>query len=141
MISATAPNTRDFYLYFVDTANTNTLRAYHAVDASAPTQLFAITSTGSQGFGSLYDAVLEPIAVHNTNPVNGCVLVSDSANGSIYAIDTRTATTPSPTVTVVASGFNDPRGLAFYNGNLYVADRGNNAIIELSPSPSSSDCF
>ncbi len=142
MSSAASLSARDLYLYFVDTQNTNTVRAYHAVDAAAPTQVFAIGNGGAQNFGSLYDAVLEPISpVPATNPVNGCLLVSDSANGDIYAIDTRTPSAANPTVTRVASGFSDPRGLAFYNGDLYIADRGNDAIIKLSPSPSSSDCF
>ncbi|HEX2675572.1 MAG TPA: hypothetical protein VHM19_03010, partial [Polyangiales bacterium] len=143
MSGATAPNTRDLYLYFVDTQNTDTLRGYHAVDSSAPVQVFAATQvSGGQSFGSLYDAVLEPTSpVPQANPINGCLLVSDSSNGSIYAIDTRTPSSGSPTVTLVASGFSDPRGLAFHNGKLYIADRGNDAIIELSPSPSASDCF
>jgi len=85
---------------------------------------------------------LEPTSpLPDNNPVDGCLLVSDDVKGNIYAIDTRVPTNASPTVTLVASGFNDPRGLAFHGGDLYVTDRGDEAIIRLSPSTNSSDCF
>jgi hypothetical protein len=142
MTTATGVAARDLYFYFVDDGNTNRLRGYHAVDSGAPTSVFNLMNGPTQGFQSLYDVALEPTApVPASNPVNGCLLVSDSQRGDIYAVDTRDPTDTTPTVTLIATGFNDPRGLAFYAGDLYVADRGDDAIIRLSPSASSSDCF
>jgi hypothetical protein len=37
--------------------------------------------------------------------------------------------------------WSDPRGIAFYAGDLYVVDRALDAVIRLSPSPDTSDCF
>jgi hypothetical protein len=145
MITASSPNLRDLYLYFVDGGNTNTLRGYHAVNGAAPASVFALTSSnmgGGQNFNTLYDVVLEPTSpAPASNPVNGCLLVSDQGSGRIYAVDTSNAANTSPAITLVANGFADPRGLAFYNGDLYVADRGNDAVMRLSPSPSTTDCF
>ncbi len=145
MTTPTMVARRDVYLYFVDDGNNDTLRGYHAVDGGAPTQVFSVSSTGGGGggdFQSLYDVALEPVQpTPATNPTRGCVLVSDDQTGDIYAVDTRDATDTTPAVTVVASGFNEPRGLAFHAGDLYVADRGDDVIVRLSPSASTSDCF
>jgi len=140
-VSTTANSAlRELYLYFIDENNNDRVRGYHAVDSAAPTQVFSTNDGGN--FDTLYDVVLEPNGnVAPNNPVNGCLLVSDEATGDIYAIDTRTPTNSSPTVSLVASGFSEPRGLAFHGGALYVADRGDDAIVRLSPSPSASDCF
>ena len=73
---------------------------------------------------------------------NGCLLVSDDGNGSIYAVDTRDPSVADPLVTLVASGFGQPRGLAFGpTGDLYVALRNANAVLRISPSSDPNDCF
>lgn len=138
--TAANPALRELFLYFIDDQNNDRVRGYRALDSSAPTQVFSTNDGGN--FDTLYDVVLEPNGnLAPNNPVNGCLLVSDQATGDIYSIDTRTPTNGSPAISLVASGFNEPRGLAFYDGDLYVADRGDDAIVRLSPSASGSDCF
>lgn len=142
MSRASTAALRELFFYFVDDNNQDTVSAYRAVDSSAPVEIFSLTGGGGQSFDTLCDVALEPtLPAPNQNPVNGCLLVSDEQTGEIYALDTRDATDTTPAVTLIASGFNDPRGLAFYNGDLYVADRGDDAVIRLSPSASTTDCF
>jgi len=129
LTTATSANLRDLYLYFIDQASTDTVRAYHAVDSAAPASVFAIKAGG--GGGDLYDVVLLS---------NGCLLVSDQGQGKIYSVDTRTPTTTGPTVATIASGFSKPRGLAVFAGDLYVADNSFNAIVRISPLAGAS-CF
>lgn len=129
--TATSANLRDLDLYFIDQASTQTLRGFEAVDSAAPAALFGI-KPGAAGTGSdLYDVVLL---------ANGCLLVSDQGAGMIYAVDPRGAPATAPTVTTIASGFKRPRGLAVYNGNLYVADNRFDAIVRISPLAAAS-CF
>jgi hypothetical protein len=142
MSSVTGLAARDLYMYFVDSQNANTLRAYHAVDAASPTSVFALTNGAGQSFDTLSDLVLVPtLPVPASNPVNGCLLVSEQAQGRIYAVDTRNPSNAAPTVTLVASGLSEPRGLGFYAGDLYVADRALDAVIRVSASPDPNDCF
>jgi hypothetical protein len=142
MTTATGAASRDLYLYFIDNQNADTLRAYHAVDSVAPASVFSLTSGGGQSFNALYDVVLQPtVPTPSANPVNGCLLVSDPGQGRIYAVDTRAPATGSPTVSLVASGLTAPSGLAFYAGELYVADRSLDAILRFSPSSDPNDCF
>lgn len=128
LTTASSPNLRDLYLYFIDQTATKTLRAYHAVDSAAPLSVFAITPGG--GGGDLYDIV---------RLANNCLLVSDQ-KGKIYSIDTRNPTTTAPTVATIASGFAAPRGLAVFGGDLYVADNTFNAIVRISALPGAA-CF
>ncbi|HKU36681.1 MAG TPA: hypothetical protein VJR89_01005, partial [Polyangiales bacterium] len=134
--SATALAARDLYLYLVDGSNTNTVRAYHAIDAAAPVQVFSLTSGAGQSFDALYDVVLVP-----ESGAAACLLVSDTNQGRIYAVDTRNPTNASPSVSVVASGLSEPRGLAVHGGDLYVVDRGLDAVIRITPSADTTDCF
>jgi hypothetical protein len=101
----------------------------------------AVGITVSLG-GTLYDVVLEPsLPIHPANPDHGCLIVTDDQRREIYAIEVRDPSDAKPTQTLIASGFCDPRGLAFYGGFLYVAEHGDDAIIRISPSANPSDCF
>ena len=142
MTTATSLAARDLYLYFVDGQNANTLRAYHALDNAAPDSVFALNNAGGQSFDTLYDVALVPTSpMPSSNPINGCLIVTDQAQGRIYAVDTRNPTTTTPAVSLLASGLSDPRGIAFYAGDLYVVDRALDAVVRLSPSPDTADCF
>ena len=131
LTTAASPNLRDLVLYYVDDGAPNRLRGFHAVDSTTPSQVFVVGAGGGLPFNKLYDVVLQPI---RTAPAGGgCLLASDEGNGRIYAIDTRNPATTPPAVTLVASGFAKPRGLALFNGDLYVADNNLNLIVKISP--------
>jgi DNA-binding beta-propeller fold protein YncE len=90
-------------------------------------------ATPVRAFSRLWDTAVAP---------DGCLLVSDEGDGSIYVIDTRVATDANPLVSIVATGLANPRGLAFdLSGNLLVAVQGDDAIVRIGPSPSTTDCF
>jgi hypothetical protein len=130
--TASSVNLRDLYLYVIDDNATNSLRSYHAVDSVPPAQVFNVTGGAAGTFGSLWDVAIEPAT---------CVLASDPGNGRIWLVDARDPNDGAPTVSLVASGFNDPRGLAFSGGELYVPDAGFDAVVRISPSPAIGDCF
>ncbi|MFO0746556.1 MAG: Ig-like domain-containing protein [Myxococcota bacterium] len=125
----------DIYTYAIDLNQRSRLVGYHAVGTSAPTQVFSIAPAnfGGGGNSSLADVALE-------SPT-GCLVVADSDTRRLYAIDVRDPTDTTPTVTEIASGFSDPRGLAFSGGNLYVVDAGYDAVIRIGPSANPNDCF
>ncbi len=156
-------NLRDLAFYFPDvTIGQNRLRGVRFVDAAAGAVLFNSAAVGGgrpacgdcirgtndpavplRTFNNLWDAVLEPrpTATGLIAP-NGCLLVSDDGNGSIYSVDTRDPTAADPLVSLVASGFGQPRGLAFGpGGDLYVALSNANAVIRITPSADPNDCF
>ncbi|HEY3448463.1 MAG TPA: hypothetical protein VGK67_19060 [Myxococcales bacterium] len=142
MSTATSSDWRDLYVYVVDAGVQSNLRSFHFVDGNAGVQTFSVNGGGGTWFQNLYDIELEPTRpAPGANPVNGCLLATDRNAGAIYAIDVRNPANPTPQVTVIATGLNDPRGLTFHNGDLYVADRGFNSIIRISPSASTTDCF
>lgn len=142
MTTASSLAARDLYLYFIDDQNANTLRGYHAVDNVAPASVFSLTNGAGQSFDTLYDVALVPTSpVAANNPSNGCLIVTDAGQGRIYVVDTRNPASTTPSVSLLASGMSEPRGIAFYAGELYVVDRALDAVIRLSPSSDSSDCF
>lgn len=155
-------NLRDLVFYFPDaTVGTDRLRAARFIDNGPSTAIFAVPAGGGRipcsdcirdtndpatpamTFNNLWDAVLEPKAT--VSPMvapNGCLLVSDDGNGSIYSVDTRDPLATNPLVSLVATGLPGPRGLDFGpTGDLFVALQGGNAVIRLSPSPDPTDCF
>ena len=136
MTTVTGLAARNLYLYLIDGQNAGNLRAYHAVDASSPNQVFSMSSGGGQNFGTLYDVELVP-----SSSSSACLLVSDETQGKIYSVDTRDPMNTAPAVHLVASGLSEPRGLAYHAGQLYVADRALNAVIRITPTADTSDCF
>jgi len=66
--------------------------------------------------------------------VGGFGLAFDGS-GNLYIADGSTVDrmTPSGAVSTFATGFNYAWGLAFHDGNLFVADYGGNSISEVSP--------
>ena len=126
-------NLRDLYVYSVNNGAANFLRSHHFVDSAAGVLIFNVAAGGSVFFNSLYDLELEP--------ATGCLLVSDTGTEEIYAVDVRDPLDSTPTVQLIASGFNDARGIAFFGGDLYLADAGFDAIIRISPSALATDCF
>lgn len=157
--TATTRNLREYVFYFPDAAaGFNRLRGMRITDSAATVSVFdTLTCPAPQGcvnrtndpgtpirnFNRLWDVALEPKPT--TTPLvapDGCLLASDDGNGNIYTVDTRDPTTANPTVSVVAEGLANPRGLAFdAAGNLYVALQGADAIIKIGPSPSTTDCY
>lgn len=94
------------------------------------------TNVGSPqvSFSQPWDVVLAP---------NGCLLVSDAGNGSIYAVDTRAGRTfTNIPVERIARNLPGPRGMALDPaGVLFIAGSGGNAVFRLTPTPDTTDCF
>lgn len=152
LVTAQSRNLRDFAFYFPDaTVGINRLRGVRFSDGGPGTAMFSSAAipgrpacadcirgtsdpaTPIQSFGALWDVAVT---------ANGCVLVSDEARGSIYVVDTRDTTNGDPLVSVVAGGLGSPRGIDLApNGDLLVAVNGSNAIVRLSPTASTTDCF
>ncbi|MDQ3262230.1 MAG: Ig-like domain-containing protein [Myxococcota bacterium] len=153
LTTATARARQDLVLYWPDETTGGTrLRAARVVDQANPAPIFnsAAVSGGRSGcgdcirgtndtsvplatFGRLWDVELM---------ADGCLLVSDSGRGNLYAVDTRDPAVADPVVSLVARGLPDPRGLARTpSGGLLVALRDADAIVVISPSDDPSDCF
>jgi hypothetical protein len=141
LLSAASPALFDTMLYVIDSANQNTLSGYEvktttsgAAPSTAITSAFSVNSTSAGGtaFSTLEDTVVAP---------SGCLLVSDSGTGSIYAVDTRAPGAPA-SITVIARNISTPRGVALDNaGNLLFAADGSNAVFSLSQTSDPTDCF
>lgn len=154
LATATSRNYRDFAFYFPDvTFGANRLRGARLVDNAAAQAIFnsAGVNGGRPGCGDCIRGTNDPGTPTETfsflwdvvaEPDTGCLLVSDAGNGNLYSVDVRNPAATDPLVSLVASGLNSPRGLDVGpDGRLYVAVRGADAIIALSPSPSTTDCF
>ena len=163
LTTPTTRNLRDLVFYFPDVSRgTDRLRAARFTNNGPSVPVFTVPGGGPRlacadcirdtsddataprrSFNALWDAVLEPIPT--TTPMaapNGCLLVSDDGDGSIYSVDTRNPLTADPLVSLVATGLPGPRGLDFGpTGSLFVALQGANAVISISPSPDPNDCF
>ena len=85
---------------------------------------------GGGGFGNLYDVVARRNPAHP-----GCLLVSDRSQGRIYSVDfTNLVNGTDPKITEVVRNLTNPRGLALdASDNLFVADDGLNAVLEIKP--------
>ena len=124
--------------YFVDDGNNNQLLATRTtvtggggVITTATLPFFTLTNGG--GFNALWDVQLLP---------NGCLVVSDDGNGDVFAIDTTNPANTTPFVERIARNLPRPRGLALDSaGNLLIAVDQGNAVLRLSPTPSTTDCF
>jgi len=78
------------------------------------------------GTGSLATFNFPKAIVYNSS--GSLLYVADSGNNAIRKIDNQNL------VTTVATGFNNPTGLAVsVGGTIYVADRNNNKIMQISP--------
>lgn len=89
-----------------------------------------------------------------TSSTGSCLLVANRGRGQIIAVDLRNGLA-SPTLTLVAQGFSDVRGLAIddgpsrleagtgreLRGSLLVTDVGTDAVIRIFPSSDPTDCF
>lgn len=129
--TATSLDTFAAYIYFIDDGNRDRLVAQRHVDAPNPPPTAVFTTTHGARFDTLYDVARAP---------NGCLLISDEATGDIWSVDVRNPSNNNPAVNLVASGFDQPRGLAFSGNDLFIADRGLDAIIKISPA-AGGDCF
>lgn len=92
--------------------------------------------TSGNGLGGTVDQINSCGAVDRVlTGVGGFGLTFDSS-GNAYIADGNTVyrMTPSGAVSTFATGFNDAWGLAFHNGNLFVANYLGNSISEVSPS-------
>ncbi|MHB8877987.1 MAG: Ig-like domain-containing protein [Myxococcaceae bacterium] len=157
----TTRNLRDFAFYFPDwSQGLDRLRGVRFTD-SAGTPIFNSVPVGTRPacgdcirgtndttvplrrFTMLWDVQLEPRPT--TTPLvapNGCLLVSDNGNGSIYSVDTRDPAAADPLVSLVATGLQNPRGMKFApSGDLYIAVQNLDAIVKISPSADTTDCF
>lgn len=119
------------HIYFIDNGNRDTVIGNHQLTDFVlnGTEIFNTNHNGQ--FDTLYDVALAP---------NGCLLVSDEATGDIWSIDVRDPADATPTISLVARGFDQPRGLAFSGTDLYVTDRGFDAVVKISASPTAA-CF
>ena len=162
LTTSSTRNVRDLVFYFPDvTVGTDRLRAARFTNNGPSLPVFSVPggagrtacgdcirdtsdpATPQRTFNALWDVVLEPLAT--VTPMvapNGCLLVSDDGDGSVYSVDTRDPLAPNPLVSLVATGLPGPRGLAFGpTGDLFVALQGGNAVIRIGPSPDPTDCF
>jgi len=121
----------DAFFYFIDDGNNDSVIGIHQVDDPAVTTSTIFNTNHGGQFDTLYDVAQAP---------NGCLLVSDEAAGNIWSVDVRDPLDTTPAITLVASGFDQPRGLAFSGTDLYVADRGFDAVVKISASPTA-PCF
>ncbi len=123
--------------YFVDDGNNNRLLAARTsvtggggIISTATVPLFTLANGG---FNALWDVQLLP---------NGCLVVSDDGNGDVFAIDTSNPANTNPTVERIARNLPGPRGLALdAAGNLLIAVDQGNAVVRLSPTPITTDCY
>lgn len=123
--------------YFVDDGNNNRLLASRStvsagggIITSATVALFTLANGG---FNALWDVQLLP---------NGCLVVSDDGNGDVFAIDTTNPANTTPAVERIARNLPGPRGLALDPaGDLLIAVDQGNAVLRLTPSALTTDCF
>ena len=128
----------DVVAYFSDNATNNRLFASRTSATSNGTTVTTTTTpvfntNNAGGFNTLWDLQLLP---------NGCVVVSDDGNGDVFVVDTTNPANAAPTVERIARNLPGPRGLALdAAGNLLIALDQGNAVVRLSPSPLTTDCF
>ena len=135
--TTTADRLFDVVEYFSDNNFGNRLLATRTTVSSngvavttATTPLFTLNPGA---FNTLWDLQMLP---------NGCVLVSDDGNGDVFVIDTTNPANATPTVERIARNLPGPRGLALdAAGNLLIALDQGNAVVRLTPSPITTDCF
>lgn len=127
----------DVFEYFVDDANNNQLLGTRTI----------VTGNG----GAFNTSTTNPVTVTNNRfnrlwdvqlLATGCLAVSDDGSGDVFAIDTRDPANNAPVVERIARNLPGPRGLALdAAGNLLIAVDQGNAVVRLSPTSITTDCF